>query len=49
MFPSNSLYPLPSDGALSAHVNGDQDHVSRYNSDYQKDKQGWIGKKILHP
>ena len=27
MFSGNSIYPLPRDGALSAHINGDHDHV----------------------
>ena len=38
MFSRNSLYPLPLDGALSAHIIGDHDHFSRYKSHYQKDK-----------
>ena len=40
MFSYNPIYPHPHDGALSAHINGDHDHVSRYNSYYQKDKLG---------
>ena len=32
MFSHNSIYPLPSDGALSANINGDHDHVSSYKS-----------------
>ena len=47
MFPRNSLYPLPSDEALSTHMNGEHDHVSRYKSYYQKNKLGLIGEKIL--
>ena len=38
MFSRNSIYPVFRDGALSAHINGDHDHVSRYKSYYQKDK-----------
>ena len=38
MFSRNSIYSLPHDGALSARVNGDNDHVSGNN--YQKDKRG---------
>ena len=38
MLSRNSIYPLPCDGALSAHINGD--HVSRYKSYYEKDKLG---------
>ena len=45
MFSRNSIYPLPRDGGLSGHINGDHDHVSRYMSYYQKDKVGWIGEK----
>ena len=30
MFSRNSIYPLPRDGAFFAHINGDDDHVSRY-------------------
>ena len=40
MFSRNSIYPLSRDGAFSAHINGDHDHVSRYKSYYQKDKLG---------
>ena len=40
MFARNSIYPLPLDGALSAHINGDHDHVSRYKSYCEKDKLG---------
>ena len=47
MFSRNSIYPLPRDWALSAHINGDYDNVSRYKSYYQKDKLDSIGKKIL--
>ena len=36
----NSMYPLPRDRALSAHINGDYDHVSRYQSHHQKGKLG---------
>ena len=32
MFSRNSIYPLPCDGALAAHINGDLDHVFRYRS-----------------
>ena len=32
MFSRNSIYSLPRDGAFPAHVNGDDDHVSRYKS-----------------
>ena len=39
-FSGNSIYPLPRDGALSAHINGDYDRVSRYKSHHQKDKMG---------
>ena len=34
-------------GALSAHINGDHDYVSRYKSYYQKDEMSWISEKIL--
>ena len=27
MVSRNSIYPLPSDGAFSAHINGDHDYV----------------------
>ena len=47
MFSRNSIYSLPHDGAFSAQINGDDDHISRYKSYYRKDKLGWIGKKIL--
>ena len=40
MFSGNSIYPLPRDGALSAHINGNHDHVSRYKSYYQKAPTG---------
>ena len=40
MFSRNSIYLLPSDGALCAHINGDHDHVCRYKPYYQKDKLG---------
>ena len=40
MFSRKLIYPLPSDGALSAHINADHDDVSRYKSYYQKDKSG---------
>ena len=40
MFSRNSIYSLPRNGALSAHINGDHDHVSRYKSYYQKNKLG---------
>ena len=40
MFSCNSIYPLPHDGALSAHISGDHDHFSRYKSYCQKDKLG---------
>ena len=43
MVSRNSIYPLPHDGAFSAHINGDHDHVSYY----QKDQLGWIGEKSL--
>ena len=38
MFSHNSIYPLPRDGALSAHINADDDCLSRCKSYYQKDK-----------
>ena len=38
MFSGNPIYPLPRDGALSAHINGEDDHASRYKPYYQKDK-----------
>ena len=38
MFSRNSMHPLSRDGALSGHINGGHDHVSRYKSYYQKDK-----------
>ena len=38
MFSCNSIYPLPRDGALSAQINGNHDHVSQYKSYYKKDK-----------
>ena len=47
MVSRNSIYPLPRDGAFSAHVNGDHDHVSRYKPYYQKDELDWIGEKSL--
>ena len=40
MFPRNSMYPLPRDWDLSTHINGDYDHVSMYQSYYQKGKLG---------
>ena len=40
MFSCNFIYPLPRDVALSALINSDHDHVSRYKSYYQKDKLG---------
>ena len=45
MFSRSSIYPLPRDGALSAHINDDYNHISRYKS-YQKYKLGWIGEKF---
>ena len=36
MFSRKSIYSLTRDGAPSAHVNGDYNHVSRYESYYQK-------------
>ena len=47
MFPRNSIYPIPRDGALSVHITHDHDHVSRYKSYYQKDKLSWITEKIV--
>ena len=47
IFSRSSIYPLTRDGALSAHINSDHDHVYRYKSYYQKNKVGWIGEKIL--
>ena len=41
MFSRNSR-----NGALSAHISGDHDHVPKYRSYYQKDKVGWIGRKV---
>ena len=38
MFPRNSIYPLPRDGALSVHINDDHDYVSKYKFHYQKYK-----------
>ena len=35
MVSRNSIYALPLDGAFSAHVNGDHDHVSGYKSKRQ--------------
>ena len=40
MFSRNSIYPLPRDGALSAHINGDHNSASGYKSYYQKDNLG---------
>ena len=37
MFSDNFIYPFLCDGALSAHINGDHDHVSMYKPYYQKD------------
>ena len=42
MFSRNSMYPLPRDGVISAHINGD--HVSMYKSWIGT---SWIGEKIL--
>ena len=36
IFSCNSLYPLPNDSGISAHTNGEHNHVSRYKSYYQK-------------
>ena len=36
MLSGNSIYPLPRDGAFSAHISADHDHVSYY----QKDQLG---------
>ena len=47
MFLRNSIYLLPRDRALSVHINGNHDHVSKYKSYYQKDELGWTGAKIL--
>ena len=47
MLSRNSIYPLHRDGALSAYINGDHEHVFRYKSYCQRDKVGWIGEKIL--
>ena len=47
MVSGNSVYQLARDGSVSAHINGDDDHVSSYKSYYQNDKLGWIGEKIL--
>ena len=47
MFSCNSIYPLPHDGALSTHINGDHDHVSRCKFYYQKDKLDRVDKNIL--
>ena len=38
MFSRNTIYLLPHDGALFAHINGDHDQVSRYKFYYKKDK-----------
>ena len=46
-FSRNSIYPLPSDGSLSTHINGKNDYVSRYKSFYQNDKLDWLDMKIL--
>ena len=43
MFSRNSIYPVSCDGALSAHINGNHDHVFRYKSYYENDKLGCIG------
>ena len=40
MFSRNSIYPFPHDVAFSAHINGDNNHVSRYKSYCQIDKLG---------
>ena len=40
MFSNNFVYPLPRDGAFSAHINVDHDHVSKYKSYCQNDKLG---------
>ena len=34
----NYIYSLPRDGTISAQLNGDHDHISRYKSYYKKDK-----------
>ena len=47
MFSRNSIYPVSCDGALSAHINDNHDHVFRYKSYYENDKLGCIGEKIL--
>ena len=36
MLSCNFIYRLPLDGALSTHINGDHERVSRYNSSEQK-------------
>ena len=38
----NSIYPLPCDVTLSAYINGNHDHVSRYKCYYQK--INWVEK-----
>ena len=47
MISLNSIDLLPRDGALSAYINLNHDHISRYKSHYQKDKLGRTGEKIL--
>ena len=40
MFSRNFIYPLPRDGTLSAEINNDHNHASRYKSYCQEDKLG---------
>ena len=47
MFSFNSIYPLPLDGALSVHINGDHNHIFRVKPYYQKDKLGLIDEKTF--
>ena len=46
MLSRNAIHPLPRDGNLSVHINGDYDQFSRHQSSFRKDRLGFFRQHV---